>query len=42
MARKVLNLPEFNREEVFAEVDKSNARFDNYTPAQRKNFRKRL
>ena len=30
----------FNKEKVFAEVDKSNKRFNNYTKEQRLEFRK--
>lgn len=32
-------LPKFNREKVFAEVDKSNKRFDKYTEEERKKIR---
>ena len=38
MARKVLGLPKFNRDEIFKAVDESNKRFYHYTPAQRRKF----
>ena len=33
-------MTKFNREKIFAEVDKSNQRFETYTDAQRKEFRR--